>query len=457
MTVYLKPEKDKGLRELLLEKKINIQSPCGGNGKCGKCKVKLIKGDTIPLADSEGFVYACHTKLLSPCVFYIPDFENDVYFNHNFSDKEPIYAICDVGTTNVKVTLYSKEFKVCSSKTFKNPQFPFGADVVSRISASKNGGYKELSAILREGISRHLNGIETAFVFGNPTMIHFMAGVDPSPIGVYPYECVFNEIKYLKKNETDLPFDMVLLPSASGFVGSDSICGIYKALSLNNKISLIADLGTNGEISLIKNGEIFSATTAAGPAIEGAGIEMGLCGGDGVIYQIDIEGTPKFMGDKAKGINGGGLISLISYLLRNKKISSNGRLNENRYYLTDEVYVSQKDISEFMIAKSAVRTAIDFLLKETETSFDDVEVLYLTGGICVDLAVEDLAQTGIIPNELKNKSVYVFNLAESGAFSACFENKLHEIEQISRKIKTLSLTDNDEFEEAFVLNTFFEE
>ena len=110
-----------------------------------------------------------------------------------------------------------------------------------------------------------------------------------------------------------------------------------------------------------------------------------------------------------------------------------------------------------MIAKSAVRTAIELLLKGTETSYDEIEAVYLTGGICVDLSIEALVKTGIIPCELKNKSAYVFNLAESGAFSACFENKLHELEDISRRIKTLSLTDNEAFEESFVLNTFFEE
>mgnify|MGYP003295175672 CR=1 FL=1 len=211
MTIRLIPQKDKYLRDLLLEKNISLQAPCGGNGKCGKCKVKLVKGITTPEADENGYVNACKTKLVSPCIFYLPDNINDVHFNLTFSDEKPFFAICDVGTTNIKVQIYSKEFALCSSVTFKNPQYPFGADVISRISASQNGGYKFLSKVLREGIAKRIKDVSTVYFCGNPTMIHFLAEVDPSSIGVYPFECVFKDTKLLNKTETGMPWYCFLL------------------------------------------------------------------------------------------------------------------------------------------------------------------------------------------------------------------------------------------------------
>lgn len=456
MTISLKPENDKYIRDILFEKNIYISSPCGGNGKCGKCKIKLLEGKTEPEADENGYVNACKTKLVTSCVFYIPEKNDDVRFNLSSSDEKPAFAICDVGTTNIKAEIYSENFKLCSSIAFKNPQFPFGADVISRISISQNGGYKALSKVLREGIAKYIKDVSVVYFCGNPTMIHFLADVDPSPIGVYPFECVFKETKYLKKSDTLLPWDMVLLPSASGYVGSDALCGIYKILEFGNKVSLIADLGTNGEISLIKNGKIYSATTAAGPAIEGACIEMGACGGEEVIYEIDEKGNPKFLSQKARGINGGGVISLISYLLKNNILQSDGHMAENKYHITEDVYITSRDISEFMVAKSAVRTAIDLLLKETETEFSQVDSVIITGGVCVDMKADDLCTVGIIPKELSKKTVYIPSLALSGVFSVLFDKKLSTLEKLSEETEVLSLSDCEDFDELFVENTFFE-
>ncbi len=503
MTVFLKAENNKLLRELLLEKNINISSPCGGIGKCGKCRIKLLSGKTEPMADENGFVVACHTKLLSDCAFYIPEEDSEtVYFeNKGF----PHYAVCDIGTTNIKIRKYSSKGDALSAVSFRNPQSVYGADVISRISASKNGGYIEQSRILREGIAEKLNDVCLVYICGNPTMIHFFAGVDPSPIGVYPFEPVFKEMRVLEKSETGLNFKAVLLPSASGYVGSDAICGIYCAMETNsdNKNILIADIGTNGEISLLKNGKIYSATTAAGPAIEGAEIEMGKCGGDGVVFGITKEGKPRFKGDFPKGINGAGLISIIAFLLKNGVLSSEGRflknefscseknleektdisfaqrtnsleifaenekrplenahapfISENKYYLSKDVFVSEKDISSFMVAKSAVLTAIEILLLETETDYSEIDVFVLTGGVCRDIEdINDVVASGLIPKMLKEKPVFIPDLAPLGANTAFCKNELEVLEKIASELKTVSLSENERFEDLFIMNTFFE-
>lgn len=454
MTVALKPRNDKNLRELLLEKNIYVSSPCGGNGKCGKCKVKLISGETNPKADNDGFVLACKTKLITECEFYIPD-EKEV-LEVEYSDKAA-YSVCDLGTTNVKINKYSANGTLLSSTTFRNPQFSYGADVVSRISACKNGGDKKLSQILVNGLNEMQGDVSVSYICGNPTMLHFVAGVNPSPIGVFPFEPVFKDTKHLKKGENGLSFDAVLLPSASGYVGSDAVCGIYSILKTRGekqKNILIADLGTNGEISLITENKIYSASTAAGPAIEGAGIEMGSSGGEGVIYGLSKNGTPLFDGETAKGINGGGLVSVISLLLEKEILSPEGHLENGKYYITKEVYVTEKDICEFMLAKSAVKTAIELLLQETE-KHGDIDLFVLTGGVCNYLNINDGVKVGLIPESLKKKAVFIPDLASFGANTSVSKNEIEVLEEIAEKIEILHLNENESFEESFIMNTFF--
>jgi uncharacterized 2Fe-2S/4Fe-4S cluster protein (DUF4445 family) len=129
---------------------------------------------------------------------------------------------------------------------------------------------------------------------------------------------------------------------------------------------------------------------------------------------------------------------------------------ENKYHITEEVYITSRDISEFMVAKSAVRTAIDLLLKETETEFSQVDSVIITGGVCVDMKADDLCTVGIIPKELSKKTVYIPSLALSGVFSVLFDKKLSTLEKLSEKTEVLSLSDCEDFDELFVENTFFE-
>ncbi len=452
MEILLHPQKDKTIRNILLEKNIITLAPCGGNGICGKCKIKLLKGETFPKADDDGFVLACHTVPLTDCVFEIFPMENAE--EKNIECKYAEYAVCDVGTTNIKIKKFSAHGVEVFSCSLQNPQATFGADVISRISACKSGMYLKQTEILRSSISTYIKDVKVAYFCGNPTMMHFLAGIDPSPIGVYPFKCVFKDMRVLSTEETLFPCKAVLLPSVSAYVGSDALCGIYAALNEKQNI-LIADIGTNGEISLIKGEKIYSATTAAGPAIEGAGIEMGVCGGEGAIFAVKADGTPCYTGDEAIGITGGGLVSLLSYLLKTEKMSREGRLCCDKYYVTEKIYITQKDVTEFMLAKSAVRTAINLLLNETCTNYRQIEKFILTGGLGNYLNVDDAVSTGLLPLPLKEKTVFIPDLASLGASEAISKKHLDFLGKLSQKVDVLSLSENEKFEEEFAWNLFF--
>ncbi len=499
MKLKLPPSNGENLKSVLAKNGIYINSPCGGNGKCGKCKVIILNGETYPCPDENGYVLACHTKLITECEILLPE-NSQIFYSvdngsniHNFDNFNTVsgeynssikysdfsshqnqqefnpcdnanikYAICDIGTTNVKIHKFEKN-KI-TEYFFKNPQFSFGGDVISRIANSKNGGYITQCKLIREAVLSRIGDVDLAYICGNPTMVHIFACVDPSPIGVYPFKCVFTKTKYLSKRETDLPFDVILLPSSSAYIGSDAVVGVSMLWEKEKNI-LVADLGTNGEISLIKGGEVYSASTAAGPAIECANMEMGVCDINNVVSFVDENGTPRINGDEAKGINALGVFSLISYLLKTKKLSSEGRfelgsddrISNNRYYITENVYISQNDISEFMLAKSAVKTAIILLLRETATDFSDIDKLVLTGGLSTDISADIFARIGLIPKELKEKAIYVPNLAITATEKCVNREYLKFVENLSEKITTLPLNENPLFEEEFILNIFFDD
>jgi len=128
---------------------------------------------------------------------------------------------------------------------------------------------------------------------------------------------------------------------------------------------------------------------------------------------------------------------------------------DERYYITEKVYISNKDISEFMLAKSAVKTAINLLLEETKTSYEDLDLLILTGGVCGDLDIKSAVNTGLLPKELKEKTVFIPDFAMCGAHTAIAKNDVSHLEEISKKVKVIPLSDNEKFEEEFIMNTFF--
>ena len=170
-------------------------------------------------------------------------------------------------------------------------------------------------------------------------------------------------------------------------MGSDILAGIAATKMAEQKeLSILIDLGTNGEIVLGNCNKIICASTAAGPAFEGAKINQGMRATTGAISSVKVENgklKPHVIGNvKAKGICGSGLIDVLAILLEEEKIGMFGEINsgEEKIELTPEVFLTQKDIREFQLAKAAIAAGIQMLLNQLKLSIEEIDKVFISGG-----------------------------------------------------------------------------
>ena len=466
---------------------VSFSADCGGNGKCQKCKVKLLKGrveGTLP--DEKGMISSCKAILTEDVEIELPE-SNLEKINlvtlKNAENSKNLGAVLDIGTTTLATALIDlTRGEVFKKATCFNGQRVFGSDVLSRINASKNGNLQKLQNIvikqtnlllkaLSEGVSTK---IQKLLVVGNTTMLHIFAGEDPTSIGAYPFTPVFLESLNFKGEDLGvLAEEVTLLPSASAYVGADIVAGaLFCNFPNSNKNELLVDVGTNGEMMLSVNGKLYATSTAAGPALEGASMECGLSGSPGAVNHVFYRGGRlgfTTVGDKPeKGICGSGYIDLISLLLKEGIIDEYGGFEENsksalvkhlkndRFYITDNVYLSKKDISEFQLAKSAIFSGIKALLKHCNLRENQIETLYLAGGMGYHINPLNAAISGLIPISLYSKVKALENSALEGAIQ-CISNteNLKKTEEISKTTEIVELSFSTFFQDEYIKNMCF--
>jgi uncharacterized 2Fe-2S/4Fe-4S cluster protein (DUF4445 family) len=224
---------------------------------------------------------------------------------------------------------------------------------------------------------------------------------------------------------------------------------------------------------LSHQGKLYTASTAAGPALEGACIECGMGGVAGAIDKVWMENGKLLFttidGAAAQGVCGSGLIDCIALLLNegiveesgafeeeNKSVLT-GRLVDDAFYLTENVYVSQKDIRQFQLAKSAISAGIQTLLKECNVCPDEVETLYIAGSLGYYMDVKNAALTGLIPKSLCGKMKTVGNTALAGArLCLLSDEKQQEIEKIAIRMQNVELSFSKIFQDLYVENMLFD-
>lgn len=496
ITIYPKQEKIQAksgeiLLDVLARYGYYLSADCGGKGTCGKCKVRLLKGkvDSV-IPDENGDVLSCKARVkgdleisLSAHLMMEKGSGVDVFQSIKMQgDADGLGVILDVGTTTLVACLVDLHTgETLGKRSAINPQGVYGADVLSRIQACQEGKLPLLqSAILQKSkdmIDDLAQGreIKQLIVAANTTMLHIFLGVNPQTIGAYPFTPVFTATQNIAGKSLGLPVEKVrLLPSASGYIGSDITAGTLACLTENaQKTQLFVDVGTNGEVVLSHQGKFYTASTAAGPALEGACIECGMGGVAGAIDKVWTENGKLLFttidGVTAQGICGSGLIDCIAVLLQEGILDESGALEENAksaligrlvdgaFYLTENVYVSQKDIRQFQLAKSAISAGIQTLLKECNVCADDVETLCIAGSLGYYMNVKNAALTGLIPKSLCEKIKTVGNTALSGARLCLLrDEKQQEIEKIATKMQNIELSFSKFFQDLYVENMLFD-
>lgn len=492
------------LLDAFIRQEIYISAPCGGKGRCGKCGIQVLNGNTW-ISDEDKKIYS-EEELdagwrLSCCLYPTEELEVSVSQSdeslfeavgetentEESGTEESFYHVAvDIGTTTIAMSLIGGESgKVFRTVTSVNSQRAYGADVISRIQASVDGKKEELKKSIQKDLQDSMEKLlkETGVsgedvgkivIGGNTTMGHLLMGYDCDTLGVFPFTPV--NIDFIKGTEEILGTDrfgkkeVVLLPGISTYVGGDIVSGMY-AYDFTEKedVCMFIDLGTNGEMGIGNKEKILVTSTAAGPAFEGGNITWGMGSVPGAICSVKLEGTEaevKTIRDEApQGICGTGVVETAAELVREEIVDETGALDED--YFDDgfplaktpdgkEIVFTQKDVREIQLAKAAVRAGVETLLLRYGIKKEEVSKVYLAGGFGYKLNTDKAIAIGMIPEEWADRIVAVGNSSLSGACKYLKdENGDKTIEKLVSISEEVNLSADKEFNEFYMNEMFF--
>lgn len=498
------------LREAAQRVGIRLDTPCAGKGTCAKCRVRVISGKTDPACSehrlthdelSRGIRLACVTQVTDHLEVEIPRDVLDGPFASGqvlttgeafslVSDTHPVgtYGIAvDVGTTTVVGVLFDLA-SGCDVATVAqlNAQIEVGDDVLSRIAAVRED-YAQLER-LRLLIVGTLNRIfEQLYqqarcsgdqvirivLAGNTTMQQIVLGIDPSALGELPFMPAFYETQRVVAGEIGLRAaahaQVVVFPQIGGFVGGDTVAGLVaiNALALQ-KPTVMVDIGTNGEIVLFANGQLFAASTAAGPAFEGARIQQGMRAVDGAIdhvfWQNNMMSYHVIGGMVPRGLCGSALVDIIAILLQVGILDASGtfvdptalppelpallraRVTNHGFVVAVDVSgaplvrLTQQDVRELQLASGAIRAGIETLLVKAEITVADLDAILLAGGFGNYIRREHAMRIGLLPKLSLTRIKFIGNAALTGAKRALLSQREEAVAMdIQRRVRHVEL------------------
>lgn len=457
------------LLALAIELGIWIDAVCNGQGTCGKCSV-WIEGQKVP---------ACKT-VISRSIDVVTEVSGSLQTMQEILLPETItldnheYCLAfDIGTTTLAAYLLSGETgKVLAQESLLNPQTKRGADVISRMQYAMEFGQEELMQSVRVSIgllakrlceqcSISIDKISIASFVGNTAMHHLLLGITPDSLVVPPYMPkvsaalqipTFPELPLGKHGMIRIP------PNIAGFVGSDTVAGMMATnIDKTEDLTLLIDIGTNGEMVLGNRHKRIACSTAAGPAFEGARISCGMRAIPGAIDHVYLENGKlqwHVMGElEAKGLCGSGLLDLMAVLLEMRLIDESGLLLHGKEYRLQgtPVVLTQKDIREVQLAKAAIRAGIELMASVRGINMEDIAVVNLAGAFGNYLDPATACGLGMIPKVLLGKIRSIGNAAGYGAcLCAVSAAEFERSKIIAKDTEFLELAKLPAFQDCFI-------
>ena len=419
----------------------------------------------------------------------------------------------DIGTTSLVGSLLDlrtgEELAVVSRL---NPQVSYGDDVLSRIehaSASPAGRedlQKSVAAAIGEMIGElckqakvERSRVYEVAVAGNTTMEHLLCGIDPSAMGRVPFTPAYSQGLILPAEELGLDIAeggaAYVFPVIGGFVGGDTSAGILAArLEEAGGPALLVDIGTNGEIVLAHGGKLLAASTAAGPAFEGARISCGMRAAPGAIEKVLFDGELHCSvvgGGTPTGLCGSGLIDAAAELLRTEVVTPEGRMlppqdlpdsvpaamrqrvlldekGQPRFLLhktsggakkAKAVTLSSRDIRELQLATAAIRAGIAVLLRKAGLRTADLKCVLIAGGFGSFIRRSNAQRIGLLPPEMDHTRIhYIGNASLEGARWALVSVEARKrAEELARRAEHVELSQDADFLTVFADSMIFPE
>lgn len=483
-------------------------APCGGRGVCGKCNVVVEAGE------SKETISACQTKI-----------DRDMVVDTGRTEQEhkiltegvcrsvevaPLVAEAaegclmafDIGTTTIAGYLMEgRSGKQLAIVSAMNPQFQFGADVIARANyVLENDGVRmqevvqdALNVLIAEAAGKA--GVDPASIrliaiAGNTCMHHLFLGISPRSLVIAPYVAQVTDGMILDAAQCHLKIHpegkVLMLPNIAGFVGADTAaCMLAVDFAHLKPMTLMIDIGTNGELVMGNQERLVTCSTAAGPAFEGAKIGCGMRGAKGAISHVHMEGTELKMeiidAEQAEGICGSGLIDVIALLIKYGFIDCRGgfadpeeleseaaRANSWRLQRRDdrpvfllqeadalsgrkEILISQRDVREVQLAKGAIAAGIQMLKKTLSIETEQIDQVLLAGAFGNYMNTDSACEIGLIPEELRGRIRGIGNAAGEGAKLAVLNGALYrEICEVAKTVESVELAMKPEFQDMFV-------
>ncbi|MBN2085275.1 MAG: DUF4445 domain-containing protein [Anaerolineales bacterium] len=484
----------------------DAEAPCGGAGRCGRCRVQ-VQGGAVPpdsppsilspVGEEEarllgadrvnaGWRLSCLARFerngsvhvdRPERAFFLPQANQTA--QPELDSRDGLCAAVDIGTTTISCAFADAVTgRIVARTAAANRQRSYGPDVISRIengvrdpetlAAMRNLVRGQVAGML-EGLRAGLGGARPAQVHicGNTTMMHLWEGASLEGLARMPFRPAF-----LGSRETELAADggenyrCRLLPGISAFVGADITAGILARhlLADTGKPELLVDIGTNGEIVLAADRGLTATATAAGPAFEGAAISCGIPAVNGAVDGVTWkEGKFAFttLGNfPPAGFCGSGLLDLLACLRQAGILDENGGLTIEpeadgirafQLPLDPPLKFTQSDVRQLQLAKGAIAAGIRILCRRAGVALADIGRVHLAGSFGSSMSSESAITVGLIPPELAGRIEVAGNSALAGALlTACDPDALEQCARIADGTRVIDLSREEGFQDAFV-------
>jgi uncharacterized 2Fe-2S/4Fe-4S cluster protein (DUF4445 family) len=408
----------------------------------------------------------------------------------------------DLGTTTVVANLLDLETgQPAAVESMLNRQQPFGADVISRVSATMldEGALDALQARAQETLAQLTDevcaeaGVDPGEVYeiticGNVTMTQMALGMDPEPLSMAPFIVTTHEFPQLLAADLGIPVHArapaFIFPSLGAYVGGDIVSGMLATgLTRDKRMRLFIDVGTNSEIALGNQDGVVATAAPAGPAFEAAQIRCGMRAAEGAIEGVSITDddlTLEVIGDiEAVGMCGSGLVDAVSELVRVGLLDHSGRyvsdevaaelspslaprltkIGDERVFVlawrgedpATSVYLTQRDIRELQFAKASIATGWKILFGELGMEPEEVSQVLLAGSFGQYLSPASAVRIGLVPRIALTRIVSAGNVAGEGAKIAALSlRERAEARSIVNEVRYVELSGRTDFNDAFI-------
>ena len=413
------------------------------------------------------------------------------------SSSRGLAAAFDLGTTTIAASLVDPATGERLAATGAlNPQRPWGADVLARLTA---GGDPEALRAMQSALAGEMErmaqellvragakpaDLARVAIAGNPTMETIALALPVESLAHPPFRPLFSTGKSV--STLDLGWSRgcpaYLLPLPGGFVGGDLLAFLFGMRDKPAAGTLFLDVGTNAEIALFDGERYLATSAAAGPAFEGGNLKCGMAALPGAVSGVDIKGDRLLLttiaGLPPRGICGSGVLETVAALLESGMVDSTGRLlpaheiDSNLGNRVQEVngipafvlhrdakgvvYLDQEDIRALQLAKGAMRGGMEILLGKANLSLDDLSHVVLTGSFGAVLSPDVLKKVGIF----NGKMVRITGFIKEGALAGVERVLLaadgrDQMEDLAQKVRVIPLSGTPLFEKHFLANIDF--